>query len=501
MANVNISSPTEDATLTELNEKLKLLVENFQQKHNYAPKYDDIKQDSNWLSLYDQKRAYELSLATPVEGCCKVYIPRRRRYCFLRAADNCDNMCTNHYEISISKCSTAIDHQSTAPVASNPSQQTRSIDSNSKWILKSNIGRRMKKMTNPLARQFVTRPPHDRAPPWDQVFEDPSLPVLLDIGVVLRSISTSLRWSFFFLTSLVGCAKGRFLHKLATSEPFRSAFGPHNFVGLEVFEPLVLAANLAAERLPHRNLHYLHGSANVCDFVKLFQYTPADDLVGNDSEPPSSSSSSSQQKRPLRSLTVSRVCVQFPDPWRGAKAVRRVLTPALVRVIADLLSPGGELYLSSDVPELAWYMRNKVLASSLFRLHELHRSCHASDTPWGAVGGAACDSQYREGEHGEAMRGVELSGRGLVADEHPGVKVNEEGKEEEVEGEEEEEKEEEEEETEEGSPVNISLKDEKEEEGNLKWLRTRPYFVATERELVCEVKRNAPIFRMLLTKR
>jgi tRNA (guanine-N7-)-methyltransferase len=47
---------------------------------------------------------------------------------------------------------------------------------------------------------------------------------------------------------------------------------------------------------------------------------------------------------------LSRVSIQFPDPWFKKKHhKRRVLQPALLRAIAAALPPGGLLFLQSDV--------------------------------------------------------------------------------------------------------------------------------------------------------
>ena len=54
-----------------------------------------------------------------------------------------------------------------------------------------------------------------------QVFEEPGLPLLLDIG----------------------CAKGRWAERMAGASPAALSGGRHNFLGVELFAPLVAAAN------------------------------------------------------------------------------------------------------------------------------------------------------------------------------------------------------------------------------------------------------------------
>ena len=50
--------------------------------------------------------------------------------------------------------------------------------------------------------------------------------------------------------------------------------------------------------------------------------------------------------------------VQFPDPWFKVRhRKRRVMQPALATVLAENLVPGGELWLQSDVLDVAEEMR------------------------------------------------------------------------------------------------------------------------------------------------
>ena len=65
--------------------------------------------------------------------------------------------------------------------------------------------------------EFST-PTNPRTP---QVFEEPGLPLLLDIG----------------------CAKGRWAERMAGASPSTLPGGRHNFLGVELFAPLVAAAN------------------------------------------------------------------------------------------------------------------------------------------------------------------------------------------------------------------------------------------------------------------
>jgi tRNA (guanine-N7-)-methyltransferase len=162
---------------------------------------------------------------------------------------------------------------------------------------------------NPLSRYHQLPRP---LPPPEELFDDPSLPLHLDIG----------------------CARGRFLLALARCQPGR------NHLGLEIRRPLVEAAEAQrrAEALP--NLRFLLANANVS--------LPAW----------------------LASLPAGRlalVTLQFPDPWFKKKHhKRRVLQPPLLLALAAAMAPGTELFLQSDVPAVIEPMVALVEASGGF---------------------------------------------------------------------------------------------------------------------------------------
>ncbi len=241
-------------------------------------------------------------------------------------------------------------------------------------------------MTNPLAKQFAAP---CVVPVRKELFEDPSLPCFLDIG----------------------CAKGRYIQELSISTAFKDKFGPHNFLGVEIFAPLVLAANLWRDTNNIRNLHFINASANVCNFEEV-----------------------------IRDVNLTRVSIQFPDPYYGNKIERRVVTPELIAIIAKVLPKGGrgELFIVSDVLEMAEFMRDIVMKSGLFQLHPLHAT-NGSSVGWGE---RAPSTSTDCGAAEEAAEG-EVAGTGA------GTAGAEGGE-------------------------------------NIKWLRTRPYIEATERDKVCE---------------
>ena len=58
--------------------------------------------------------------------------------------------------------------------------------------------------------------------------------------------------------------------------------------------------------------------------------------------------------------SVSRLLVLFPDPWPKTRhAHNRLLTSSFIRLLADCIRPGGELFHATDVREYAdWVAEN-----------------------------------------------------------------------------------------------------------------------------------------------
>ena len=146
---------------------------------------------------------------------------------------------------------------------------------------------------NPLSAFFQQPRP---LPPPPQLFADPARPLHLDIG----------------------CARGRFLLALAQAEPQR------NYLGVEIRQALVRAAEADRRALELSHLHYLFCNAN----VSLQGWLAA-----------------------LPAGLLERVSIQFPDPWfKTRHHRRRVLQPALLLAIAGALTEGRTLFIQSDVP-------------------------------------------------------------------------------------------------------------------------------------------------------
>jgi tRNA (guanine-N7-)-methyltransferase len=169
---------------------------------------------------------------------------------------------------------------------------------------------RVRQHVNPLSSKYQTPV---NPPDWQKIYADPTKPLHLDIG----------------------CAKGRFLLKMATVEL------NWNYLGLEIREPLVEEANESKGLAQLENLHYLFCNAN------------------NSLNPILSS---------LPVGTLQRVTIQFPDPWfKNRHAKRRVVQPEMLEVLANYLVSGGVVFVQSDVEAIAVEMRDRFSSSPAFQ--------------------------------------------------------------------------------------------------------------------------------------
>lgn len=144
------------------------------------------------------------------------------------------------------------------------------------------------------------------------VFADSALPMLLDIG----------------------CARGRFLLRMAAAQP------AWNYLGVEIREPLVDEANRLANEAGLTNLHYSFCNAMLW-LGRLLEGVPEG--------------------------TLKSVTIQFPDPWFKKKhAKRRMVNEEMVETIARYLSPKGEVFIQTDIEFLADEMFELFRADSRF---------------------------------------------------------------------------------------------------------------------------------------
>jgi|ERR1043166_2602060 tRNA (guanine-N7-)-methyltransferase len=155
---------------------------------------------------------------------------------------------------------------------------------------------RVHQHVNPLSPYYTTPPEPIEL---NNIFGRPDQPLHLDIG----------------------CARGRFILKMAAAEP------DWNFLGVEIREPLVTEANEIAAENCLTNLHYEFCNAMVW-LGRLLEDIP----TGR-----------------LRMATI-----QFPDPWFKKKhAKRRMVNAELVDAVVNKLSVGGHIFVQTDIEFLA----------------------------------------------------------------------------------------------------------------------------------------------------
>lgn len=178
---------------------------------------------------------------------------------------------------------------------------------------------RVHQHVNPLAPYFRQAPePLD----LNKIFADPELPLHLDLG----------------------CARGRFILKMAELEPNQ------NFIGVEIREALVDEANrLAAER-NLKNLHYSFCNAMLW-LSRLLEKIPAG--------------------------VLQTVTIQFPDPWFKKKhSKRRMVTPELVAALAAVAAPNARIFVQTDIEFLAEEMFD------IFRKNERFNEIETDKNPF-----------------------------------------------------------------------------------------------------------------------
>ena len=177
---------------------------------------------------------------------------------------------------------------------------------------------RVHQHVNPLS-PFYCLPPPPLA--IEDIFARPDLPLHLDIG----------------------CARGRFLLKMARISPRQ------NFLGVEIREPLVDEANRLAKGGNLTNLHYEFNNATHSLDVLLENLPPV----------------------------LQTVTIQFPDPWFKKKhAKRRMVKGNLVETIVRHLPDGGRIFVQTDIEFLASEM------FALFRNNKNLREIEAAENPF-----------------------------------------------------------------------------------------------------------------------
>ncbi|MFQ6634717.1 hypothetical protein Gotur_012204 [Gossypium turneri] len=169
---------------------------------------------------------------------------------------------------------------------------------------------RIRQHVNPLSSSFSVPAP---VPNWDEVFKDPTLPLMVDIG------SGKCKKHF--------SGSGRFLLWLAKQNP-----DSQNYLGLEIRAKLVKRAEFWVKELALSNVHFMFANATV-SFKQLVSTYPG----------------------PL--ALVSILC---PDPhFKKRHHKRRVVQMPLVNSILTRLMPEGKVFIQSDVEEVAEDMRKQ----------------------------------------------------------------------------------------------------------------------------------------------
>mmetsp|Transcript_15948 Transcript_15948/g.44534 ORF Transcript_15948/g.44534 Transcript_15948/m.44534 type:complete len:336 (-) Transcript_15948:24-1031(-) len=162
-------------------------------------------------------------------------------------------------------------------------------------------GVRVRQHSNPLKAEFqIPAQPLD----WAATYEDSTQPLVLDIG----------------------SGYGRFLLMLDRRQPKK-----YNHLGLELRAPIVRRANLWAKELGQSSSVYFTNANGTVSVDSILSSYPGE---------------------------LQLVTIQFPDPhFKKRHHKRRIVQPRLVDAIAKNLSPGGKVFLQSDVEEVAAAMR------------------------------------------------------------------------------------------------------------------------------------------------
>ena len=172
----------------------------------------------------------------------------------------------------------------------------------------------MRQHVNPLSKHFLEIDP---IPPLHEVFENPKLPLHLDIG----------------------CASGDFLFDLSLTNR------NWNYLGIEIRKKLVFNANLKMNGREYKNLYFLFGSAN-----NIFDHSKNKFLIDS----------------------IKSISFYFPDPWFKKKHhKRRVIQPEIINLLSNSMQKRALIFVKTDVKELFDYMDQTISESLKFRKLDL----------------------------------------------------------------------------------------------------------------------------------
>ena len=168
----------------------------------------------------------------------------------------------------------------------------------------------MRQHVNPLSRNFNNL---ERIPPLSKIFEDPKLPLHLDIG----------------------SAAGDFLFDLAVEND------NWNYLGIEIREKLVTNAKLRVIEKEIRNLYFAFGNAD-----KIFLSTHWKFLIS----------------------FVKSISFYFPDPWfKKRHHKRRLIQPEFIKLLSNSMQKGSLLLIKTDVKELFDFMDLNISSDLKFK--------------------------------------------------------------------------------------------------------------------------------------
>ena len=167
----------------------------------------------------------------------------------------------------------------------------------------------MRQHVNPLSKHFFEI---NQIPPLHEVFEDPKLPLHLDIG----------------------CASGDFLFELSLENK------NWNYIGIEIREKLVVNANLKMQSREYKNLYFFFGNAN-----NIFDHSNNKFLLDS----------------------IKSISFYFPDPWFKKKHhKRRVIQPEIINFLSNSMQKRSLIFIKTDVKELFDYMERIISESIKF---------------------------------------------------------------------------------------------------------------------------------------
>ena len=183
----------------------------------------------------------------------------------------------------------------------------------------------MRQHVNPLSKNFEEIKP---IPPLNEIFENPYLPLHVDIG----------------------CGSGNFLLELALTNK------NWNYFGIEIREKLIENTVSRIKNKSIKNLFFSFGNAN--------------NILNN-------------HKYKFLIESTSSISFNFPDPWFKKKHhKRRVIQSSLMNRLANSLQKDSLLFIKTDVEELFNYMDKKILENINFKkLNSNHFALSKSFNP------------------------------------------------------------------------------------------------------------------------